>query len=467
PPSCRCANAPNWATCRPRPSSPRASSCTGWQWCPTRASRAEQRHDRNPDIPAPDARRAGAARGPRHSRRQLRQPGHRHAGADRRLPAARPRDHPAQRERHPGHGAAAGAAGGRPRPHQRRQAARHPAAGRRVLPSCRFVRDDARRPPGHLRDRRHAGLGARRPGQLVAGPRRRTARGGRRHGPGGGRAARLHHDGAQLERRLAQDRRALHPAAHRRRRGQPRVHRPGRHRRHARRPGGSRYDRRPDPGNAAVAHRRAAARRLMRNPPPPPDYAAPLPADEHPDRFRGDPDFMLTLSRGLRVIRAFGERRYPQTAADLSRRAGLPRAVTQRCLHTLIRLGFAERHGRHYVLTPLILSLGHAYFSSTPFVSLAQPVLEELSATVNETCALAILEGNEVLYLARSEVHRILATTLGLGSRLPAYCTTIGRVMLAQLPPAALDRYFDTVELAPYTEFTETSPARLREIIAR
>lgn len=205
----------------------------------------------------------------------------------------------------------------------------------------------------------------------------------------------------------------------------------------------------------------------MRNPPPPPDYAAPLPADEHPDRFRGDPDFMLTLSRGLRVIRAFGERRYPQTAADLSRRAGLPRAVTQRCLHTLIRLGFAERHGRHYVLTPLILSLGHAYFSSTPFVSLAQPVLEELSATVNETCALAILEGNEVLYLARSEVHRILATTLGLGSRLPAYCTTIGRVMLAQLPPAALDRYFDTVELAPYTEFTETSPARLREIIAR
>ncbi|OZI21860.1 IclR family transcriptional regulator [Bordetella genomosp. 7] len=204
----------------------------------------------------------------------------------------------------------------------------------------------------------------------------------------------------------------------------------------------------------------------MRIPPPPPDYAAPLPAEEHPDRFRGDPDFMLTLSRGLRVIRAFGERRYPQTAADLARRAGLPRAVTQRCLHTLIRLGFAERHGRHYVLTPLILSLGHAYFSSTPFVSLAQPVLDELSATVGETCALAIMEGNEVLYLARSEVHRILATSLGLGSRLPAYCTTIGRVMLAQLPAQALERYFETVELAHYTEFTETSPARLREIIA-
>ncbi|MCD0503808.1 IclR family transcriptional regulator domain-containing protein [Bordetella petrii] len=205
----------------------------------------------------------------------------------------------------------------------------------------------------------------------------------------------------------------------------------------------------------------------MRNPPPPPGYAAALPADEHPDRFRGDPDFMLTLSRGLRVIRAFGERRYPQTAADLARRAGLPRAVTQRCLHTLIRLGFAERQGRHYVLTPLILSLGHAYFSSTPFVSFAQPVLEELSAAVNETCALAIMEGNEVLYLSRSEVHRILATSLGLGSRLPAYCTTIGRVMLAQLSPGALDRYFESVDLVPYTEYTETSPDRLRDIIAQ
>src|SRR5690606_36451339 len=70
------------------------------------------------------------------------------------------------------------------------------------------------------------------------------------------------------------------------------------------------------------------------------------------------------------------------------------------------------------------------------------------------------------LYLARSEVHRILATSLGLGSRLPAYCTTIGRVMLAQLPAQALERYFETVELAHYTEFTETSPARLREIMA-
>ncbi|KOF53040.1 MULTISPECIES: IclR family transcriptional regulator C-terminal domain-containing protein [unclassified Achromobacter] len=200
---------------------------------------------------------------------------------------------------------------------------------------------------------------------------------------------------------------------------------------------------------------------------PPPGYAAPLAEEDHPDRLRGDPDYMLTLARGLHVIRAFGTRRHPQTAADLSRRAGLPRAVVQRCLHTLTLLGVAERHGRHYVLTPRILNLGYAYFSSTPLVSLAQPVLDELSATVNETCALAVLESHEILYLARSEVHRILATSMGLGSRLPAYCTSIGRAVLAHLSEAALDRYFAAVELKPYTEFTEVNETRLRAELAR
>jgi len=196
-------------------------------------------------------------------------------------------------------------------------------------------------------------------------------------------------------------------------------------------------------------------------PSPTPAYKVPLPAQAHPEQLRGDPDFMQTLARGLHVIRAFGERRQPQTAAELARRAGLSRAVTQRCLYTLVALGYAEQHDRHYVLTPLILSLGHAYFASTPFVSLAQPVLEELSAAVDETCALAIMEGNEMMYLARSEVHRILATSLGLGSRLPAYCTAIGRIMLAQLTPVQLARYLEEVELKPYTEYTVVQRARL------
>jgi IclR family pca regulon transcriptional regulator len=200
---------------------------------------------------------------------------------------------------------------------------------------------------------------------------------------------------------------------------------------------------------------------------PPPGYAAPLAAEDHPDLLRGDPDYMLTLARGLHVIRAFGTRRHPQTAAELSRRAGLPRAVVQRCLHTLILLGIAERQGRLYVLTPRILGLGYAYFSSTPLVSLAQPVLEELSSTINETCALAIMEGHEMLYLARSEVHRLLATSMGLGSRLPAYCTSIGRALLAQLSEPALARYFAAVDLRRHTEFTLVDEAQLRTELVR
>ena len=94
-------------------------------------------------------------------------------------------------------------------------------------------------------------------------------------------------------------------------------------------------------------------------------------------------------------------------------------------------------------------------------------MLEELSATVNETCALAIMEGHEMLYLARSEVNRLLATSMGLGSRLPAYCTSIGRVLLAQLSEPALARYFAAIELQPYTEFTITTEARLRAELAR
>ena len=141
--------------------------------------------------------------------------------------------------------------------------------------------------------------------------------------------------------------------------------------------------------------------------------------------------------------------------------------MVQRCLHTLILLGIAERQGRLYVLTPRILGLGYAYFSSTPLVSLAQPVLEELSSTINETCALAIMEGHEMLYLARSEVHRLLATSMGLGSRLPAYCTSIGRALLAQLSEPALARYFAAVDLRRHTEFTLVDEAQLRTELVR
>lgn len=175
---------------------------------------------------------------------------------------------------------------------------------------------------------------------------------------------------------------------------------------------------------------------------------------------------MLTLARGLQVIAAFERRQRAHTAADLSRRTGLPRAVVGRCLYTLMQLGYVQAVGRTYVLLPKVLQLGHAYFSSTPMISVAQAVLEQLSVELGATCGLAIFERHEIVYLARSGVQRLLSTTPGLGSRLPAYCTTIGRLLLAELDAAALDAYFAEVELQPYTQATVVTPAELREHIA-
>ncbi|MGE8522058.1 MAG: IclR family transcriptional regulator domain-containing protein [Alcaligenes faecalis] len=181
--------------------------------------------------------------------------------------------------------------------------------------------------------------------------------------------------------------------------------------------------------------------------------------------YKGDPDYMQSLARGLQVITAFSDRRRPLRAAEIALKTGLARAVVQRCLYTLQALGYAEQEGAFWKLRPAILQLGHAYFSSTSIVSLAQPILDDLSDRVGETCALALLDGDEILYLARAQRQRVLTVSLGLGSRLPAHCTSIGRMMLSQLPQSRLDAY---LELAPFkimTQYTaHTREALLREL---
>jgi len=181
--------------------------------------------------------------------------------------------------------------------------------------------------------------------------------------------------------------------------------------------------------------------------------------------YKGDPDYMQSLARGLQVITAFSDRRRPLRAAEIALKTGLARAVVQRCLYTLQALGYAEQEGPFWKLRPAILQLGHAYFSSTSIVSLAQPILDDLSDRVGETCALALLDGDEILYLARAQRQRVLTVSLGLGSRLPAHCTSIGRMMLSQLPQSRLDAY---LELAPFkimTQYTaHTREALLREL---
>ena len=118
-------------------------------------------------------------------------------------------------------------------------------------------------------------------------------------------------------------------------------------------------------------------------------------------------------------------------------------------------------------MRPQLLSLGHAYLSSTPLVIAAQPYLDRVSDAVDESCSLAMLEGDDILYLARSVSSRIISITLNVGSRLPAYCTSIGQVLLAELPRAELDAYLERVRIERHTDRTPATIAVLRKLLER
>jgi IclR family pca regulon transcriptional regulator len=179
-----------------------------------------------------------------------------------------------------------------------------------------------------------------------------------------------------------------------------------------------------------------------------------------------DPSFMLSLARGLAVLQAFSDQRRSLTIAQISHKTGIPRASVRRCLHTLIQLGYAEADGNNFTLKPKVLTLGYSYLSSTPLTVSAHPYLNHISRTLNESCSLAVLQDDEVLYVGRSATSRIMSVSLTTGSRLPAYCTALGRVMLAHLEPAELDSYLERVPLKAMTEKTVVSKTRLKEILA-
>jgi IclR family transcriptional regulator, pca regulon regulatory protein len=182
--------------------------------------------------------------------------------------------------------------------------------------------------------------------------------------------------------------------------------------------------------------------------------------------FGGDPNFMTSLARGLLVVQAFSHRKRQMTISQLSKRTGLSRASVRRCLYTLSKLGFAgSDDGRSFYLRPRILALGHSYLSSMPLASAARPVLEHLSRMLHESCSIAMLDGLEIIYVARESVTRIMSIDLGVGSRLPAFCTSMGRVLLANLPAAELEAVLQKVEFTQYTERTVKSVEKLRQML--
>lgn len=179
---------------------------------------------------------------------------------------------------------------------------------------------------------------------------------------------------------------------------------------------------------------------------------------------QGDPEFMTSLARGLAVLRCFADEQQPMTIAQASRLTGLSRPAVKRCLHTLARLGYAVQNGAHYALRPKVLALGYAYMSSSSLAMRAQPLLDQLRDDLHESCSLGVVEEDEVYYIARAEVSRIMSVALRVGSRVPLYCTSMGRVLLAGQGRAAQEAYLRRTPLAALTGKTETDPATLLAI---
>jgi IclR family pca regulon transcriptional regulator len=195
------------------------------------------------------------------------------------------------------------------------------------------------------------------------------------------------------------------------------------------------------------------------------------PVSPPPEDYSDDRDFVTALARGLAVLLAFSQKRRRLTIAEVSHRTRISRASVRRSLHTLAELGYVGQDDhRRFRLRPKVMAFGEAYLSATPIALVAQPVLDRLADVVGESASLAIADGDEIVYLARAVSSRILSTTLNVGRRMPAYCTSIGRVLLAALPDDALDAYLARVTLHGFTERTLTSIDELRralEVAAR
>jgi IclR family pca regulon transcriptional regulator len=184
------------------------------------------------------------------------------------------------------------------------------------------------------------------------------------------------------------------------------------------------------------------------------------------DEFSGDPNFMTSLARGLAVIQAFTQRQRELTVSQISAKTAFSRAAVRRCLYTLTKLGFAASDdNRHFHLRPRVLALGHSYISSMPLAAMAQPILENVSHILHESCSIATSDRTDIVYIARANVTRIMSIDLVVGSRLPAFCTSMGRILMADLPAEKLDEFLARVEFKRYTERTVVNADKLRQIL--
>jgi len=171
------------------------------------------------------------------------------------------------------------------------------------------------------------------------------------------------------------------------------------------------------------------------------------------------------LAKGLAVIRAFSREHAALSLSEIARSARIPAATARRCLLTLEELGYLTRSGRDFLLRPKVLELGAAYLESMNIEQVTRNHLEELARSTADSAALCVLDGVEIVYVARASVRTLLRLEAHIGSRFPAHATSTGRVLLAGVSPESLARYFENASLAALTERTVTDPAKLRALI--
>jgi IclR family transcriptional regulator, pca regulon regulatory protein len=170
--------------------------------------------------------------------------------------------------------------------------------------------------------------------------------------------------------------------------------------------------------------------------------------------FTDTPDYVQSLHRGLAVIRVFDSEHAALTLSEVAERAELSRAVARRLLMTLEHLGYARRQGRQFSLTPRILELGFSYLSSLTVASLALPFMEEVAREIDESCSLSVLDEYDIVYVQRVAVRKVMTITLGIGARLPAFCSGMGRVLLAGLSDEALEKWMRGLRPQAWTRHT-------------
>ncbi|MEH2549139.1 IclR family pca regulon transcriptional regulator [Bradyrhizobium sp. AZCC 2262] len=175
---------------------------------------------------------------------------------------------------------------------------------------------------------------------------------------------------------------------------------------------------------------------------------------EETEARREGPEFIESLDRGLRVLQSFGIDRRPMTLSDIAKIANLPRATARRILMTLQKSGFVSGDERLFSLTPHVLTLASAYLASNQISTVMQPLMDDVSSKAKEVCSLALLDGNEVVFVARASPARVFPSGIDIGYRLPAFCTSVGRVLLGRLSNEDLAAAIDAIPVKSETPET-------------